>query len=304
MAATNEVAAAAAEVVADVGNKASNALGTQVEQGRQAWDQVVAWLTEKGVDCAVNLVVALLILLVGMVVIKLIKLAVNKWLVRANRGGGLLAKFVGSVITKSCWALLLMIVLERLGVNVGPLIAGLGVTGFILGFAFQESLGNLASGLMIAINEPFKVGDYISAGGIGGSVQELNMMATVLTTGDNKKVVLPNKSVWGSPITNFSAMATRRVDFAIGVPYGSDLGKAKELACATLASLDGVLNDPLPFVEVSSFEDSEVALALRVWCKNADYWNVYFAGQRAVLEAFEKNGFDVPFPQLCVHLDK
>ena len=300
MAATNEIVNA----TASVGKKALASLDAHVNEGKATWDGITAWLADKGVDFAVNVAVALVILVLGALAIRLIRAGVGKWLSRTNRGNGLLPKFVGSVVGKCCWALLLTVVLDRLGVNVGPIIAGLGVTGFILGFAFQETLGNLASGMMIAINQPFKAGDYINAGGIEGIVTELNMMATILVTPDNKKVVIPNKSVWGSAITNYSAMATRRVDVAVGIAYGADIGLARETAVRALAAVPGVLADPAPFAEVSKLDDSAVALSLRVWCANADYWNVYFAAQQAVKKAFDAAGVPIPFPQLTVHVEK
>ena len=162
--------------------KVTGAIGSQFNEGKDMAEQVTTWLTEKGLDFAMNLVFAIVILLVGWLAIKLISLAVRKALMRGKAKGRLLADFVVSVVTKACWAVLLVMVLGRLGVNVTPLIAGLGVTGFILGFAFQESLGNLASGMMIALNEPFKVGDVVDAAGHSGVVLEVNMMATVMRT--------------------------------------------------------------------------------------------------------------------------
>ena len=196
--------------------KVTGAIGSQFNEGKDMAEQVTTWLTEKGLDFAMNLVFAIVILLVGWLAIKLISLAVRKALMRGKAKGRLLADFVVSVVTKACWAVLLVMVLGRLGVNVTPLIAGLGVTGFILGFAFQESLGNLASGMMIALNEPFKVGDFVDAAGHSGVILEVNMMATVMKTGDNKRIVIPNKSVWGGPIVNYNTLGLRRVDLQVG----------------------------------------------------------------------------------------
>ena len=193
--------------------------------------------------------------------------------------------------------------LGRLGVDVTPIIAGLGVTGFILGFAFQESLGNLASGLMIAINEPFKIGDYVVIAGLEGVVQKVDMMATTLATGDNKKIVIPNKSAWGGPITNFSALGRRRVDIKIGIDYGCDVAKAIKVALETIPTVPNVLTDPAPSVLVASLDDSQVTLNLRPWADGANYWGVYNDTQVAIKSAFEKNGISIPFPQLTVHLN-
>ena len=151
---TNEVANAAATGVCGF----NEVLNEQLTQGQELWNQVLTWLSERGVAFAINLVVALLILLVGMFAIKLIRAAVTKALAKVSKMSKLLSDFIVSVVSKTCWAVLALVVLQCLGVNVGPLVAGLGVTGFILGFAFQETLGSFAAGMMIALNQPFKVG--------------------------------------------------------------------------------------------------------------------------------------------------
>ena len=246
---TNEVACTAG-LAAGVTDKIAQEFGAQLSQGQELWNQVLAWLSERGVSFAINLLAAVLILLVGSFAIKLIRAAVAKALAKVNKMSKLLSDFLVSVVGKTCWAVLALVVLQRLGVNVGPLIAGLGVTGFILGFAFQETLGSFAAGMMIALNQPFKVGDYVVAGGVEGAVLELNMMATVFATADNKKVVVPNKVIWGSAITNFSALGKRRVDTKVAVDYDTDLNKAVEVAREAIKSIPGVLADPAPAVAV------------------------------------------------------
>lgn len=297
---TNEVACASSCTDAGV----CDLVAQQLEEGRELWNTAIAWLTEKGLEFAVSLLVAVVILLVGWLVIRLVSGGVRKALQKTTKKSKLLSNFIVSVVSKVCWAFLLVTVLSRLGVDVGPLIAGLGVTGFILGFAFQESLGNLASGMMIAINEPFKVGDYVIVAGLEGTVQEVNMMATILTTADNKRVVIPNKSAWGAPITNFSAMPTRRIDLQVGIAYENDPAKAIAIALETLGKVPGVLKDPAPSVSVSALADSAVTLNVRPWAKGADYWAVYSAAYQAVKAAFEQNGISIPFPQLDVRIEK
>ncbi len=297
---TNEVACAA-------GNAANGTMGVadvfnaQLTQGQELWNQILTWLSERGLAFAVNLLVAVLILVAGAFAIKLIRIATAKALAKVNKMSKLLSDFLVSVVSKTCWAMLALVVLQRLGVNVGPLVAGLGVTGFILGFAFQETLGSFAAGMMIALNQPFKVGDYVVAGGVEGAVLELNMMATVFATADNKKVVVPNKVVWGSAITNFSALGKRRVDTKVGVAYGTDLKKAVEVATAALKKVPGVLADPAPVVAVASLDDSAVTINVRPWAACADYWAVYSGAQEAVKKAFEENGISIPFPQVVIH---
>ena len=295
---TNEVTQTASNVVSTVCEKATQ----QLHDGQTLYNNIVTWLSEKGIDFAINLLVSAVILLVGWLVIRLVRSALTKALQKGVKQNTLLTNFVLSVVSKTLWAFLIVTVLGRLGVNVGPLIAGLGVTGFILGFAFQESLGNLASGLMIAINTPFKVGDYVVIAGLEGTVQEVNMMATVLTTADNKKIVVPNKSAWGAPITNFSAMATRRVDLKVGVSYDKDIVKSLEIVMDVVKKVPGVLAEPAPSVSIASLDDSEITLNVRPWARNADYWAVYSATYQHLLKGLGEAGIDVPFPQIDVHM--
>ena len=297
---TNEVVAAGAAGVKDA---LVQGLACEVDKGRETVNQIITWLVDKGATFALNLLIAIVILIVGAIAIKFIGVAIRRAANKSGKLSALLVDFITSATTKICWAFLLVVVLSRLGVDVAPLIAGLGVTGFVLGFACQESLANLAAGFMIALNRPFKAGDFIQAAGLEGSVKELNMMATVLATPDNKKIVVPNKSVWGGPITNFSALDTRRVDFKVGIAYGADIAKAKSVARSSIVSIAGVLSDPEPTIEVLSLDESSVTLVLRAWAKNADYWNVYFAATAAVKQAFDREGVAIPFPQLDVHID-
>ena len=259
------------------------------------------WLVVNGIDFLVNIIVFIVILIIGKIIISTVCNIIRKALQKSPRVSDMLQGFAVNVVSKVLWVIVLMIGLQRLGIDIAPLIAGLGVTGFIVGFAFQESLGNLASGLMIALNQPFKVGDFVETGGICGEIQELNMMATTMTTLDNKKVVIPNKSVWGSAITNYTALDKRRVDLAVGISYGSDIGKAKQVINEALKSISEILNDPPPDVEVEAMADSSVNLVVRPWCKSDDYWTVFFKTNQAVKEALDKGGVTIPFPQMDVH---
>ena len=259
------------------------------------------WLLIQGPGLLVDLVVFILILVIGAIMVRVLRSVVKKMLQKSKRVSETLEKFVINVLGKVLWVVVLMIALPRLGIDIAPLVAGLGVTGFIIGFAFQESLGNLAAGLMIILNQPFAVGDFIEAGGHSGSVWEINMMATTMTTGDNKKVVIPNRTVWGGPVVNYSAMETRRVDLVIGISYDADIGKAQATINQILKDNTRVLDTPDPIIEVEEMADSSVNLVVRPWCKNADYWKVYFEVNRGVKEAFDREGIEIPFPQIDVH---
>ena len=276
----------------------------ELSQGQELWNQTLTWLTDKGLTFAIRLVAAAAILVLGWLAIKLIVNAVGKAVEKGGKQNTLFGNFVRNVTGKICWIVLLVVVLGKLGIDIAPIVAGLGVTGFILGFAFQESLGNLASGLMIALNEPFKIGDYVIVAGLEGTVIKMDMMAATLATADNKKVVIPNKSAWGAPIVNFSALGRRRVDIRIGIDYSCDAAKAIKIALEALPLVPNVLTDPAPSVSVASLDDSQVTLNIRPWTDGANYWTVYNDTQVAIKSAFEKNGIDIPFPQLTVHMDK
>ena len=278
-------------------------MSSKAQEVSTAVDKLREWLAGSGMRLLENAISALVLFVVGWLVIRLVDFAIRKGLARSKRRG-LLINFVASSVTKACWAVLLVMVLGRLGVNVAPLVAGLGVTGFVLGFAFQESLGNLASGLMIALNEPFKVGDFVEIAGLQGTIVEMNMMATTLTTADNKKIVVPNKSVWGGPIVNYSAMETRRVDVQVGIAYGEDIGKALDLIRSTVLSVPGVLQTPAPTVAVAALADSQVTINVRPWAKNADYWSVYFETLKSIKDELGKAGVEIPFPQVTIHQAK
>lgn len=249
----------------------------------------------------IKFAIGLGILAAGSLAITLLTRALEKLLAKNEKLDGLISKFIVSVATKFAWAILIIVFLKQIGIDVTPLVAGLGVTGFIVGFACQESLANLAAGVMIAMNHPFKVGDWIQAGDKEGTVRELNMMATIIATGDNKQIVIPNKVVWGSPIVNFSANPTRRVDMVFSIAYGADISKARTVVLETLAKIDGVLENPAPVVEVASLDDSSVGILVRPWTLNKNYWAVCFAARQKIKEAFDAAGIEIPFPQLDIH---
>ena len=294
---TNELSAAGVSVGTRICTEFENRFGHQADAVQQA----VNWLADKGVTLAFDLLGALAILLLGWLATRLIVSAVGKAVSKGRQKDTLLANFVRNATSKVCWSVLLVLVLGQLGVNVAPIVAGLGVTGFILGFAFQESLGNLASGMMIAINEPFKVGDVVDAAGHTGAIVEVNMMATVMATADNKRIVLPNKSVWGGPIVNYSALDKRRVDLQVGIAYGENVERAVSVIRETVAKVPGVLAEPAPAVAVAGLDESQVTMNVRPWSKTGDYWAVYSGVLQAVKEELDRAGIEIPFPQVMVH---
>jgi small conductance mechanosensitive channel len=273
------------------------------ESGADYVEKARQWAVENGADFLVNVIAFLLILLIGKFVVDWACRAVRASLKRAKNVSELMENFTVNVVSKVLWVLVVLVAASRFGVEVGPIVAGLGVGGFIIGFAFQDALGNLASGMMIALNTPFHLGDVVEIGGNLGKVMEMNMMATTLTTPDNKKVVVPNKSVWGAPITNYTALDTRRVDLTAGIAYGESIGEARDVILAAVKGVEGVLADPEITVEVVEMADSSVNFVVRPWAATADYWKVYFAANRAIKEALDAANISIPFPQMDVHFD-
>jgi len=259
------------------------------------------WVVANGMDFITNIIAFLIILLIGSIAIKVICAAVKRVLEKSKRVSAMLRRFTIDSTRKVLWVVVLMIGLRRLGLDMAPIIAGLGVTGFILGFAFKDALGNLAAGVMILLNEPYQLGDVIDAGGKLGAVKDLNLMATILDTPDNKRITIPNSAVWGQAIINYTTNDTRRVDLVAGISYGSDINKAKETISKAVLGVNGVLADPAPTIEVVEMADSSVNLVVRPWCKTADYWKVYFACNQGIKEALDSVGIEIPFPQIDVH---
>ena len=269
---------------------------------RSLWDSLMLWFNEEAVSLIFQIVGILLILIVGKILITLLKKWITKSLTKSKKINELMQKLILKVIAAVAWVLLLVIVLGQIGVNLGPIIAGLGVTGFILGFAFQETIGNLLAGVMIAINSPFRIGDYVEIGSISGSVRDMDMMSVTLATPDNKRVILANKLVWGTAITNYSYTDRRRVELGASIAYDSDVNKAKQILWDIINGYPEVLADPKPVIEVNKLNDSSVDLVVPPWTLPGDYWTVYFRFQQEVLEKFREAGLEIPFPQVDVHM--
>ena len=196
----------------------------------------------------------------------------------------------------------LLVALSQIGVQVGPLLAGLGVVGFIVGFALQDTLSNFASGLMILMYRPYDIGNTIEAGGVMGKVHEMNMVSTTIMTPDNQKLVVPNNKIWGGVIRNVTAQERRRVDMIFGIGYGDDMAKAEAILRKIVEQDERVLKDPEPIIKVHTLGESSVDFIVRPWVNTPDYWNVYWDITRTVKEEFDKQGVSIPFPQRDVHL--
>ncbi len=248
------------------------------------------------------IVVALLVLVIGYFVIQFAVEYLKKSLIRAKTGE-ILAQFAGKVVRMLMLVFLLGTVMGILGVNIGPALISLSVVlGFVLGFALGDTLSNIAAGFMIATTKPFKVGDYVILNGEEGVIQEVGISTTMLNTVDNKHVIIPNKAAWGSNIINFTYNPIRRVDMEVGVAYDANLDKVIKTTMDVIKENPMVLDDPAPQVAVKEMGDSAVVFVVRPWCNTADYWNVFFAAQKGLKEAYDKEEIGIPFPQMDVHM--
>ncbi len=233
---------------------------------------------------------------------RFIRVLVGRWMGRTSKLSKLLRTFVIEAVYWLVFALGLLFVLTALGVNVTPMFAMIGGASFVLAFAFQDTLGNLASGLMIMINRPFDEGDYVEVSGIGGTVKSVSIVTTTVITPDNQLIVIPNKNVWGNVITNVTARDTRRVDLIFGISYDDSIPDAMKVMDETVKAHPLVLKDPAPVIRVHELGDSSVNFICRPWARTEDYWTVYWDLTHSMKEALEGAGLSIPYPQTDVHV--
>lgn len=213
-----------------------------------------------------------------------------------------LRRFLNSLSNIGLKGLLLISVASMLGIETTSFIAVLGAAGLAIGLALQGSLANFAGGVLILIFRPYKVGDFVEAAGQSGIVKSIEIFSTVLTTGDNKTIILPNGSISNSAVINYSTQETRRVDLVFGIGYDDDLRRAKAVLESLINADERILKDPEPMVVVSNLGDSSVDITTRSWVNAADYWGVYFDLVENVKLAFDEEGISIPYPQTDVHL--
>ena len=253
--------------------------------------------TEFGVD----IIAALAIFIVGRWVANLITKGIRRLLERANVDATLV-KFLSNIVRILLLIFVILAAIGQLGIQTTSLIAVLGAAGLAVGLALQGSLSNFAAGVLIIIFRPYKVGDYIEAAGVAGTVDEVQIFNTVMKTPDNKKIIVPNSQITGGIITNYSAHETRRVDFTFGIGYGDDIDKAKKIIEEVLGGDERVLADPAPQIVVAELADSSVNIVARPWAKAADYWGLKFDVTETVKKRFDAEGISIPFPQRDVHV--
>ncbi len=250
-----------------------------------------------------KLLLALLVLVIGLIVIKWMTRGLIKLMKRTNLDE-ILIPFLKGIFNIIFKALLIISVMGMVGIEMTSFIALMGAAGLAIGLALQGTLQNFAGGVMILIFKPFKVGDYIEAQGYAGSVKEIQIFNTVLTTPDNSVVIIPNSPLSTNAMKNYSSMDTRRIDFSFGIGYNDDIDQSKALLMKLATDNKLVLKDTEPMVVVDELADSSVNLKLRVWVKASDYWDLKFEMTEGVKKEFDKAGISFPYPQQDVHLIK
>lgn len=255
------------------------------------------------VPWAINIFFALAIFIVGRWVAKILIKLLRKGLGKADMDP-ILVNFVASIVSSLLLLFIIIASLNQLGVDTTSLIAIFGAAGLAIGLALQGSLQNFASGVMLIIFRPFKTGDFVEAGGTSGVVEAISIFTTIMRTGDNREVIVPNGSIYTGTITNYSARDTRRIDMVFGIGYGDDIKKAKQILQQVVEADERVLKDPAPLVAVAELADSSVNFNVRPWVKSPDYWAVKFDLTENVKLAFDENNISIPFPQMDVHMDK
>ena len=249
-----------------------------------------------------NIVYAVIILIVGYFVSILVSRWVRRAILRAKMTK-ILAEFSSRVIRILLLIFVVAVAVSNLGIDVGAAVISISVVGgFIFGFAFQDTLGNLAAGFMIAITKPFRINDYVDMAGQSGTIKSVGASITTMVTIDNKRVIIPNAKIWGEPIVNYTALLTRRIDLKVGISYSDDMAKAIKVAMRVIQNHPQVLKDPKPIVAVGELDDSSVNLMIRPWVKTTDYWPTRFQIIQQIKEAFDTEDISIPFPQRDVHI--
>ena len=266
-------------------------------------NDVLSNLWAGGLDLGKRILAALIIFIIGRLIVSFINKLVARVLQRRKVDAGV-QTFVRSLVNILLMILLVIAVISKLGVETTSFAALLASAGVAVGMALSGNLQNFAGGLIILIFRPYKVGDWIEAQGVSGSVKEIQIFHTILTTADNKVVYIPNGAASSGTIVNYSREDTRRVDWTVGVEYGERFDRVEETVRRILAADKRILDTPAPTIALGALDASSVNITIRVWVKNADYWGVYFDVQRAIYEEFNQAGIGFPFPQLTIHTAK
>ncbi len=248
-----------------------------------------------------KVIAALAIFIIGKIIAKAISTGVSNAM---NKGGSdpILISFTTNMLYAALLAFVIIAALGQLGIQTTSFIAILGAAGLAVGLALQGSLANFAAGVLMIIFRPFKQGDFIEGAGVSGVIEEVHIFNTIMRTGDNKTIIIPNGSLMSGNIVNYSTKPTRRLDLVIGIGYDDDIKKAKQVLEELMASEERILKDPAPTIGLLELADSSVNFAVRPWVNSADYWGVHFDLLERIKLRFDDEGISIPYPQQDIHL--
>ncbi|MCP3929266.1 MAG: mechanosensitive ion channel [Bacteroidetes bacterium] len=266
-------------------------------------EQILDQLTEISVNYGLKLIGALAVWIIGGWIVKILVEKFSKILSKSKTDESL-QPFLRGIVDGLLKVMLVITALSLLGIEMTSFIAILGAVGLAVGLALSGTLQNFAGGVMLLIFKPFKAGDLIDAQGYKGTVSEIQIFNTILKTPDNKTIIIPNGELSKSPMTNYSTEEKRRVDWTIGIGYGDDVTKAENVIKQLCDEDSRILKDPEVFIAVSELADSSVNFAVRAWVKAEDYWGVFFNLNKKVYEVFDREGLNIPYPQMDVHVHK
>jgi len=264
---------------------------------QEVMDHLVQFATGYGI----RILGAIALLVAGRIAAGFVRSSIRRVMSHRN-SDPTLTSFVSSLAYYLILVFTVVAALSNFGVQVASFVAVLGAAGFAVGFALQGSLSNFAAGVMLLVFRPFKVGDYVTAGGVSGSVKSIDLFSTTLATPDNVKILVPNGKVFGDTIHNYAGYDTRRVDLLIGIGYTSSIEAAREALLGLISTDERILPEPEPMIAVSELGDSSVNLVVRVWVNRDHYWGVKFDLTRRIKETFDARGIEIPFPQRVVHM--
>lgn len=271
-----------------------------LENNKEYINELIDKAIDLGVEAGKSIVIALIIYFVGKALVSFINGMLGKMLER-RKVDPTIQTFLKSLVNILLMVLLIISVVSALGVNTTSFAALLASAGVAVGMALSGNLQNLAGGIVVLLFRPFKVGDYIEALGTSGTVSEIQIFHTILTTPDNKKIFLPNGALSSGNITNYSKESLRRVDFTVAVEYGSDVDNVRKVLLELINKDERILKEPVPFVALGSLADSSVNMTVRVWVKSENYWSVFFETNEKIYNEFNRQGIKFPFPQLTIH---
>jgi len=265
--------------------------------------EYIKMLSDYATQYGLRLLGAIVVLIIGLWIIKILGRSSQRLMNKGNIDASL-SSFLKSLIDIILKVLLIITVMGMMGIQMTSFIALLGAAGLAVGMALSGTLQNFAGGVMILIFKPFKVGDFITTQGYSGTVKEIRIFVTVLTTPDNKTIFIPNGPLSNGSLTNFSTQPRRRVSWTFGIAYGDNYDKAKEMLMGMMKEDKRILSNPEPFVALGELADSSVNLTVKSWVKATDYWDVYFDMNEKFYKNADKFGLSIPFPQMDIHLNK